>query len=179
MYSNHKNNKMEILQEEKAYSEFFDNFIQSGEVVWIGIRPEAHKPLIVLEETQAQIGGLLNDRYNKGNSEGKRQVTLIQHEHLMAVASFLGREKIDPSLVRRNIVVKGINLNALIAQQFSIGEAILEMTGFCYPCRQMEEHLGKGGYNAMRGHGGITCRVLKEGKIKLGDKVKVIHQDKL
>jgi MOSC domain-containing protein YiiM len=167
---------MEILPEEKAYSEFFDNFIQTGEVIWIGIRPEAHKPIVVLEETHAQIGGLLQDRYNKGNSEGKRQVTLIQHEHLQAVASFLGREKIDPSLVRRNIVVKGINLNALIGQQFSIGEAILEMTGFCHPCKQMEENLGKGGYNAMRGHGGITCRVLREGKIKVGNTVSVIQK---
>ena len=165
---------MEILQEEKAYSEFFDNFIRDGEVVWIGIRPEAHKPVVVPEETQAQIGGLLNDRYNKGNSEGKRQVTLIQQEHLQAAASFLGKENIDPSLVRRNIVVKGINLNALKGHQISIGEAILEMTGFCHPCNRMEENLGKGGYNAMRGHGGITCRVLKEGKIKLGDKVSVI-----
>jgi len=164
---------MEILQEEKAYAEFFDNFIRDGEVIWIGVRPEAHKPVVVLEETLAQIGGLLNDRYNKGDSEGKRQVTLIQHEHLQAVASFLGREKIDPSLVRRNIVVKGINLRALIGQQFTIGEALLETTGYCHPCQQMEENLGKGGYNAMRGHGGITCRVLKEGKIKIGDKVSV------
>jgi len=165
---------MDISQEEKAYSEFFGNFVQSGEVLWIGIRTEAHKPVAVLEETQAQIGGLLNDRYNKGNSEGKRQVTLIQHEHLQAVASFLGRENIDPAMVRRNIVVRGINLNAFPGQHIIIGEAILEMTGYCHPCRQMEEHLGKGGYNAMRGHGGITCRVLKPGKIKLGDSVSVI-----
>ena len=165
---------MEILQEEKAYSEFFDNYIHSGEVTWIGIRTEAHKPVTVLEETQAQIGGLLNDRYNKGNSEGKRQVTIIQYEHLQAVASFLGREIIDPAMLRRNIVVRGINLNSFPGHQIKLGDAILEMTGYCHPCKQMEENLGKGGYNAMRGHGGITCRVLKEGKIKCGDNVSVI-----
>jgi MOSC domain-containing protein YiiM len=165
---------MDILKEEMGYSEFFNNFIQSGEVVWIGIRPEAHKPLVVLEETNAQIGGLKGDRYNKGNSEGKRQVTIIQYEHLQAAASFLGKEYIDPALVRRNIVVKGINLNAFAGHRFSVGEAILEMTGYCHPCKQMEENLGKGGYNAMRGHGGITCRILKEGIIRLGDKVSVI-----
>jgi MOSC domain-containing protein YiiM len=165
---------MEILKEEKAFVEYFNNFIQTGEVIWIGVRPGPQEPVLVLEETLAQPGGLQGDRYNTGNIEGKRQVTLIQYEHLQAAASFLGRENIDPALVRRNIVVKGINLNSFPGQQISIGEAILEMTGYCHPCKRMEENLGKGGYNAMRGHGGITCRVLKEGKIRLGDRVSPI-----
>jgi MOSC domain-containing protein YiiM len=166
---------MEIFPEEKAYEALFDNFIRSGEITWIGIRVEAHEPMVVLNETFANFGGLTNDRANKGNPESKRQVTIIQHEHLAAAASFLGKEKIDPSLVRRNIVVKGINLNALKSKQFSLGEAVLEMTGFCHPCERMEANLGKGGYNAMRGHGGITCRVIKEGRISVGDTVSVIN----
>ena len=165
---------MEILPEEKPYEALFDNFIREGEITWIGIRTNAHEPMTVLEETYANIGGLTNDRANKGNPDSKRQVTLIQYEHLNAAASFLGKEKIDPALVRRNIVVKGINLNALKSRQFRLGEAVLEMTGFCNPCNRMEENLGKGGYNAMRGHGGITCRVIKEGKIKVGDTVNLI-----
>jgi MOSC domain-containing protein YiiM len=168
---------MEIVAEEKPYEAFFDNFIQSGEITWIGIRPIAHEPMTVLKETYANIGGLTNDRANKGNPDSKRQVTIIQHEHLAAAASFLGIEKIDPALVRRNIVVKGINLNALKSKQFRLGEAVLEMTGFCHPCNRMEENLGKGGYNAMRGHGGIICLVIKEGKIKVGDSVNVIQPE--
>jgi MOSC domain-containing protein YiiM len=165
---------MEILPEEKSFLGLFQNFIQPGKVLWIGIRPQTRKPIQVLTETFANIGGLLDDRYNKGNAESKRQVTLIQHEHLQAAASFLGKEYIDPALVRRNIVVKGINLNALKGKQFKIGEAILEMTGFCFPCSRIEENLGKGGYNAMRGHGGITCRVIQEGAIKVGDELIVL-----
>lgn len=165
---------MEISQEEKPYIRFFDNFIKPGEVHYISVRPEKGKPVQVLSETFAQTGGLLNDHSNKGNSESKRQVTLIQEEHLKAAASFLGMAEIDPGLVRRNIVVKGLNLNALNGRKFMIGEAVLEMTGFCPPCHRMEENLGNGGYNAMRGHGGITCRVVKEGKIKIGDKVSVM-----
>jgi MOSC domain-containing protein YiiM len=91
----------------------------------------------------------------------------------VAAASFLGKENIDPNLARRNIVVKGMNLNALKSRRFSIGTAVLEMTGFCYPCSRMEENLGVGGFNAMRGHGGITCRVIQTGKIKIGDKINV------
>ncbi len=165
---------MEILPEEKSFIELFQNYSQTGRVLWIGIRPQTRKPIQVLTETFANIGGLSDDRYNKGNAESKRQVTLIQHEHLQAVASFLGKEYIDPALVRRNIVVKGINLNALKGKQFKIGEAILEMTGFCFPCSRMEENLGKGGYNAMRGHGGITCRVIQEGAIRVEDELIVL-----
>ena len=159
---------------ETAFKDLFGNFPQSGKVVWIGTRPKTRMPMEVVEETFANIGGLINDRGNKGNPENKRQVTIIQHEHLKAVASFLGKENIDPALIRRNIVVEGINLNALKDKQFKIGDAILEMTGFCFPCSRMEENLGKGGFNAMRGHGGINCRVIEEGKISVGDEVKAL-----
>lgn len=162
---------MELLPEEKSFTGLFNNFVQPGKVRWIGIRPQSRQPMQVLQETYANIGGLTDDRYNKGNADSKRQVTLIQQEHLQAAASFLGKETVDPSLTRRNIVVQGINLNALKGKQFKIGDAILEATGLCFPCSRMEENLGNGGYNAMRGHGGITCKVIQEGKIRLGDEV--------
>jgi MOSC domain-containing protein YiiM len=166
---------MLISTSETAFKDLFGNFPQSGKVVWIGVRPQTRQPMEVLEETFANIGGLTNDRANKGNPNNKRQVTLIQQEHLKAVASFLGKSTIDPSLIRRNMVVKGINLNALKDKQFKIGDAILEMTGFCFPCSRMEENLGKGGFNAMRGHGGINCRVIEEGKIRVGDELIVLN----
>ena len=78
----------------------------------------------------------------------------------------LGQGSVDPGLTRRNIVVRGINLLAMKDKQFQIGEVVLEMTGLCHPCSRMEENLGPGGFNAMRGHGGITARVIKGGKVR-------------
>lgn len=162
-----------ITAEEKPFLSLFENFSQVGEVMWIGLRPASRKPIKETSEVNVIETGLEGDRATKNSPSNKRQVTLIQHEHLVAAASFLGKENIDPNLTRRNIVVKGINLNALKGRKFRIGTAVLEMTGFCYPCSRMEENLGVGGFNAMRGHGGITCRVVETGKIKIGDNLKV------
>ena len=158
-------------------SELLKTLPQTGQVDWIGIRPKRNAELEVL--TRAEIteeDGLVRDRYSK--KRGKRQVTLIQAEHLGAVGSMLGQPTaINPQLTRRNLVVSGINLNALKDQQFRIGsEVILEGTGYCHPCSRMETNLGPGGYNAMRGHGGITARVVRGGTIRKGDTVVFISK---
>ncbi len=149
---------------------------QIGRLTYISRRPEKGAEPIAMQEALLNTeNGLEGDHY-RGDS-GKRQVTLIQAEHLEAVAGMLGREKpISPLLTRRNLVVRGINLLAFAERPFSIGnEVILEMTGTCPPCHQMEENLGPGGYNAMRGHGGITARVIRGGRIRIGDEVKPIQ----
>jgi MOSC domain-containing protein YiiM len=152
------------------FKELFGNYSQKGKVVVIGIRPKRLEPLIFIPQVMALKDiGLEGDRYK--NPGGPRQVTLIQAEHLDSIASFLGKEKIDPSLTRRNIVVKGINLLSLKEKQFRIGDAVLEYSGECHPCSRMEENLGPGGYNAMRGHGGITAKVIEGGTIREGDDI--------
>ena len=144
---------------------------QSGEVTWIGLRPERRQPVIEVSEVEATTDvGLVGDRY-ASKSKRDRQVTLIQSEHLAAAGSMLHRDPLDPAIVRRNIVVAGVNLLALKNQRFKVGDAILQFTGLCHPCSRMEEVLGPGGYNAMRGHGGITAEVLEAGTIKIGDAV--------
>ncbi len=89
----------------------------------------------------------------------------------IAPAAFLGRETIAPEVLRRNFVTRSINLAALKGQRFRIGTAVLEGTGDCAPCSWMEEALGPGGYNAMRGHGGITARIIEGGEVHLGDEI--------
>ncbi len=71
-------------------------------------------------------------------------------------------------------MVRGINLLSLKGKVFKIGSAVFEMTGLCHPCSRMEENLGLGGYNAVRGHGGITAMVLEDGSFKVGEKLTII-----
>lgn len=153
-------------------SELRNNLPQHGEATWIGIRPSDKSDIEIVEHVTADPEqGLVGDHY-RGRS-GNRQVTLIQAEHLAAVASLLGRTEamLDPILPRRNIVVRGVNLLAMKEKRFWVGDVLLEYTGLCHPCSFMEESLGSGGYNAMRGHGGITARVIEGGLITLGAKV--------
>ena len=143
-------------------------FAQPGRVEWIGLRPAKRVPPVAVDYAVLDpASGIQGDHYS-GRS-GTRQVTLLQAEHLPAIAGIIGIELLDPALLRRNIVVARLNLLALKNQTFQLGSALLEYTGPCHPCTRMETTLGKGGYNAMRGHGGITARVIQAGEVRLGD----------
>lgn len=145
--------------------------MRPGRLVWIGLRPERRAPVVEVEQALLVPGrGLEGDRW-RGPATGGRQVTLIAAEHLRAIAGFLGLDAVAPVRLRRNLMVDGVNLLALKGRRFRVGAALLEVSGECHPCSRMEEQFGPGGYNAVRGHGGITARVIEGGAIRIGDAV--------
>lgn len=142
---------------------------QVGKVEWIGLRPARDKPMREVDHAQALTeGGLVGDRYKGGS--GKRGITLIQAEHLPAITALSGHEVL-PALLRRNVVVSGIPLIALKDREFRIGDVVFRGTESCDPCSRMETALGAGGYNAMRGMGGLCARIVSGGNFRLGDEV--------
>jgi MOSC domain-containing protein YiiM len=146
----------------------FDAPMRPGALLWIGLRPARREAVLAVDQALLEAErGLRGDRY--ASRGGARQVTLLAEEHLHAVARFLGREAVEPALLRRNLVVRGVNLLALKGKRFALGRALLEYSGECHPCSRMEEVFGPGGYNAVRGHGGITARVVGGGAIRIGD----------
>ena len=143
-------------------------FPRAGQVQWIGLRIKRDVPMEEVKEVYANTGkGLEGDRYS--SASGKRGITLIQAEHLPVIATLSGHKKISPATLRRNIVVSGLPLAALIGKKFRIGDVVLEGTDACDPCERMEAALGPGAYNAMVGHGGLCARILQGGKICIGD----------
>ena len=146
-----------------------------GRVESIVVRGSPRERARTVSGTVAQAGiGLADDRLGqRGESElSTRQVTLIQAEHLPVIAGLARVDPIDPVGLRRNLVVSGINLLALKNAKLKVGAALLEIVGPCQPCSRMEETIGPGGYAAMRGHGGMTARVLAGGPINVGDVVR-------
>lgn len=139
---------------------------QSGRVERIALRPGKGK---ALNEVQSWDLASVDKAMKDYGRTKKRAVTLIQQEHLPIIASLLGRGDWDYLLLRRNILVSGINLRALMGWRFRIGSAILRGTVECDPCEQMEATLGPGTLHAMIGHGGICAAIETPGTFSVGD----------
>jgi MOSC domain-containing protein YiiM len=156
-------------------------FGAEGRIEAILLRPAPRAPVVPVREAEAVPGrGLIGDRFARHERERddqrRREITLIQAEHLPLIAAWCGLPRVTPEQLRRNLVVSGLNLMAmrsLFADRmlvWRIGrDVLIRITGTCDPCSRMEEALGPGGYNAMRGHGGMTASVLAGGWIRTGD----------
>lgn len=159
-----------MLKQDQILSDLLSSFPRNGALEWIGLRPGNSQEMVFVNEAElVRDKGINGDHYSLKNHGGKRQVTLIQAEHLPVIAAFCGLDFVNPALLRRNLVISGINLSALKDKQFYVGDVLFAGTGNCHPCSRMEQNLGKGGYNAVRNHGGITAMVLKNGRITIGD----------
>lgn len=156
-------------------------FSRPGRLEQICLRPAKAQACVNVSSVEAiALRGLQGDYTAQRTSRkvlgSNRQVTLIQAEHLPLIASLTGKP-VEASWLRRNLVVSGLNLLAaksLFEDQplyLHIGSAVLEVTGPCEPCSKMETLLGPGGYNVMRGHGGVTARIRVGGTISVGDAV--------
>lgn len=143
---------------------------QPGVVDWIGVRPERRAAMIALDAVEVTGAGLTGDRARAG----KRAVTLSQAEHLGPIGAYLGRGRVDPVQMRRNIVVSGVNLASLKDREVAVGTAVVRLTTICAPCSRMEETFGPGGYAAVRGHGGWCAQVVRPGLVRLGDVVRPV-----
>lgn len=145
----------------------------AGRVEWIGRAPAPRAAIEALTAAELLAGrGLAGDHHASAAPGGARQVTLIQAEHLREAEALLQRT-VSPDLCRRNLVIAGLDFAGLRGRRLRAGTALLEVSGDCRPCSRMEENLGPGGLEAMRGRGGLTARVLEPGRVRVGDAIRV------
>ena len=149
-----------------SLAEMMGRHARAGRLDWIGLRDARRSPVSSVATVAVADDGLAGDH----GRAGKRAVTLIQAEHLPVIAALTGRDVAAADL-RRNLVISGINLAALRKGLVRIGDVVLTIEGPCPPCSRMEETLGPGGYNAVRGHGGWYASVTAGGTLRVGDAV--------
>lgn len=159
----------------KAQARLLDKLCQSlpeGRLEWIGLRSERRGAIQVVDSAwAAEDQGLEGDHRMSKTPGSARQVTIISREFIESICRHTGHSSIDPALLRRNLVISGMNMNLLRHQRLQVGEAVLETTALCHPCSRMNEALGPGGAAAMFGYGGLCARIIQGGRITVGDPV--------
>lgn len=123
-----------------------------------------------LESVSCVAGkGLEGDRFFDYKENFKGQATFFASEVADAVREVVPDPHFENSAFRRNIIVRGIDLNALIGKRFKIGSVEFEGTQEAKPCEWMETAVGIGAHAFLEGHGGLRVRILSSGTLEVGE----------
>jgi MOSC domain-containing protein YiiM len=119
--------------------------------------------------------GIPGDRYFGRPAHRDAQVTVLAAEAIEALAAELGTPPPDPLLARRNVVLRGAEVEALRGQEFTLdcGEGEVRLRGGrpANPCAWLDVALGAGFHRGLRGRAGIRCAALTDGVLRLGPTV--------
>ena len=145
----------------------------SGVVESIHVTPAAKGEPLAVERATAVAGrGLEGDRYFEGigsfsHWRGRRDLTLVEAEAAEAAG-------IAPGDARRNVVVRGVDLNALVGKRFRVGAVECEGLELADPCTHLERLTQPGVMRALAGRGGLRAAIVAGGEIAVGDPVERI-----
>jgi MOSC domain-containing protein YiiM len=153
---------------------------RAGRIEAIAIAPAAEQPMMRMDTAVARAGrGLQGDRYfdQRGtfsNVHGRGyDLTLIEAEVLDDLSLPAGQ--LAPEEARRNLITRGIDLNALVGRTFTIGDVQCQGQRLCEPCAHLERltaNEGKPGtLRALVHKGGLRADILSDGEIRIGDKI--------
>ncbi|MGK0393632.1 MULTISPECIES: MOSC domain-containing protein [Alcanivorax] len=122
--------------------------------------------------------GIVGDRHYRRNAKPEEQITLIESE---AIDSFNReyQQQVVPSTLRRNVLTKGVDLNALEGREFQLGNIRLRGIELCEPCSVVGQLLAgdltpKQVINALLGRGGLRCEILSSGVVRVGDNIEIL-----
>ena len=148
----------------------------SGRVEAIFLTAEHGELPAPVDRVRARAGrGLEGNRYywDDGAAPPGRAVTLIASEAVEAVASE-GVVSIEPAATRRNVLTRGIDVNALVGKRFRIGSVECEGVELCEPCQTLEAMTQPGVIKAFVHRAGLNADILTDGEISVGDAVVLV-----
>ena len=132
--------------------------------------------MVAVEEAVARAGrGLEGDRYGAGEGTFSNplargvDLTLVEAEHLDALE--LPSGPLDHAAARRNVVTRGVDLNALVGRRFRVGEVVCLGQRLCEPCAHLQRLTEPGTLRGLVHRGGLRADVLTDGTIHVGDAV--------
>ncbi|WP_338849453.1 MOSC domain-containing protein [Massilia sp. W12] len=131
-------------------------------------------PLTAQHSVQVDAGkGIAGDRNYGKQDEPGQNITLVEAEELEAFCQLYGRAY-EPSVIRRNLVTRGVRLNDLVGKQFQLGELVLRGVELCEPCSIVGDLLAGPAISAPQvvkywvGRGGLRADVVQGGQLHIG-----------
>lgn len=131
-------------------------------------QPAGSNEIIEVNSIHCLAGrGIEGDRFCDYKKDYKGQITFFAlevYESLIVECHVCG---VAPSVFRRNVITRGVDLNSLIGRVFQIQNVRFEGTAECSPCHWMNEAFHPEAEARLRGRGGLRARILNDGWIKL------------
>jgi MOSC domain-containing protein YiiM len=144
--------------------------VQRGTVEAIHIHAERNEPMIPIPEARLEAGvGIAGDRYAGLGITGS-EITFIGAEGIETMVAETGIP-LDARETRRNVMTRGVDLNALVDRRFRVGEAVCRGIKPCTPCDHLESLTRPGVRSGLSSRGGLRADILVGGTIRPGDAI--------
>lgn len=127
-------------------------------------QPAGGHPILEVDRLECVAGrGVREDRFFDFKPDYKGQITFFAMEVYAALCRELQLRHAHPSAMRRNVLTQGVDLNALIGQEFEVQGVRFVGVEECRPCAWMDQALAESAEQWMRGRGGLRARILTDG----------------
>ena len=110
--------------------------------------------------------GIQGDRFFDYRDDYKGQITFFSLEVFDELCNALQVQGCSPAQLRRNVIVRGADLSLLLAEDFEIQGVRFRGAGECKPCYWMNNAIGAGAEDFLKGRGGLRARILSSGRIR-------------
>jgi MOSC domain len=143
----------------------------AGRVEALAVASDAEGPVVLVEQAAAVAGrGLDGDRYFDGRGTFSNEHAR-GHDLTLVEAEVLEELELTPEAARRNVVTRGLDLNALVGKRFMVGEVECLGQRLCEPCAHLERLAAPGVLRSLVHKGGLRADVLSDGTVRVGDPI--------